>query len=106
MNNKNYKLLIKIEEKVSNKILSENLKYIFKYKIFHYYEELKKQIENEDEKIKEEINIYLGEQSFIYFKYAYHSLVEIRNPKNKIKNKNIKKLFCIAIFSSKNLYII
>ena len=109
VNNKNYKLLIKIEEKVSNKILSENLNYIFKYKIFHYYEELKKQIENEDEKIKEEINIYLGEQSFIYFKYAYHSLVEIRNPKNKIKNKNIKKLFCISFcnfFLEKFVYYI
>ena len=95
-NNKNYSLLKKIEEKVDNKILTENLKYIFKFKIFHYYEELNKQIEKDEEKVKVEINNYLGDQSFIYFKNAYHSLVEIRKVKNKIKNKNIKKLFCIA----------
>ena len=77
-------------------ILAENLKYIFKYKIFHYYEELNKQIEKDEEKVKVEINNYLGDQSFIYFKNAYHSLVEIRKVKNKIKNKNLKKLFCIA----------
>ena len=65
----------KIEEKVDNKILTENLKYIFKFKIFHYYEELNKQIEKDEEKVKVEINNYLGDQSFIYFKNAYHSLV-------------------------------
>ena len=94
--NKNYPLLNKIDEKVDNKILSENLKYIFKFKIFHYYEEMNKQIEKEEDKIKKEINNYLGEQSLLYFKNAYNSLVEIRKPKNKIKNKNIKKIFCIV----------
>ena len=94
--NKNYPLLNKIDEKVDNKILSENLKYIFKFKIFHYYEEMNKQIEKEEDKIKKEINNYLGEQSLLYFKNAYNFLVEIRKPKNKIKNKNIKKIFCIV----------
>ena len=99
-NNKYYPLLKKIEEKDDNKILSENLKYIFKFKIFHYYEELiNKQIENSEEKIRHDINIYLGDQSLQFFKIAHNLLMEIINSNEKIKNKNIKKYFCIVYCS-------
>ena len=109
--NKNFPLLKKIDEKVNCKILSENLKYIFKFKIYNYYEEINKQIEIEDDKIKTEINNYLGDKSLLYFKNAYDSLIEIRNAKNKnkIKNKDIKKIFCIvycSFFLEKFVYYI
>ena len=99
-NNSYYPLLKKIEEKVNSKILSENLKYIFKFKIFHYYEELINQkIENNEEKIRNDIDIYLGEQSLNYFIIAHNLLMEIINSNKKIKNKNIKKIFCIVYCS-------
>ena len=98
-NNKNYPLLKKIDEKGDFKLLSENLKYIFKFKIFQYYnEEINKEIktENPEEKIKKEIDIYLGEQSLLYFKNAHNILIEIRNSKEEIQNKNIKLIFCLT----------
>ena len=90
-------LLEKINKNVSD-ILKENLKYIFKFKILQYYERL---IENDNNNngtnIKNEINIYLGDDSFKYFKYAYYTLMEIKksNPID-IPNKNIKEIFCIV----------
>ena len=48
-------------EKKLFKILKENLKYIFTFKIIHdYKEKLNKQFKNEEEKIREETDVYLG----------------------------------------------
>ena len=90
-------LLKKINGKIS-KILVENLKYIFKFKINQYYnEELNKSFENEEKKIKEEINLFLGEESLNYFKNAHNTLIEIKKTKEvDIPNKNIKEIFCIV----------
>ena len=95
--NKNYSLLVKINGEEMCKILSENLKYIFKFKISQFYnEELNKQFDEEEEKIRAEINAYLGDQSLVYFRNAHNNLIEIINSKEEIQNKNIKKIFCIV----------
>ena len=96
--NKNYPLLKKINEKENCIVLKENLKYIFKFKISQYYnEELSsKKFDNTDEKIREEINTYLGEQSLLYFKNAHNTLIEIIHSNEKVFNQNIKKIFCIV----------
>ena len=98
-NAENHKLLKKINGKSIPKILKENLKYIFKSKICQYYnEELNnKKFKDEDEKIRGEIDIYLGEGSFNYFKSAHNTLIEINNTEEiEIPNKNIKEIFCIV----------
>ncbi len=94
----NNKLLKKINGKEISKILKENLKYIFKFKILQYYnEKLNKKYENEEAKIREEINEYLGEESFNYFKNAHNTLIEINSGEEvDIPNKNIKEIFCIV----------
>ena len=98
--NKNYPLLKIIDENGSSKILSENLKYIFKFKISQYYnEELNKENineENQENIIKKEIDTYLGKDSLIYFINAHNILMEIRNRNDEIINKNIKILFCLV----------
>ena len=92
------KLLKKINGKEISKILKENLKYIFKFKILQYYNgELNKSFDNDEERIREEINIYLGESSLNYFKNAHNTLIEINNAKDaEIPNKNIKEIFCLV----------
>ena len=94
----NNKLLKKINGKKIPKILKENLKYIFKFKILQYYKEkLNKDFENDEERIREEINEYLGEESFNYFKNSHNTLIEINNSEEvDIPNKNIKEIFCIV----------
>ena len=90
-------LLQKINGNIS-KILLENLKYIFKFKILQYYnEELNKSFENDEKKFKEEINLFLGEEALNYFKNAHNTLIEIKKSKEvDIPNKNIKEIFCIV----------
>ena len=98
-NNEMYSLYKKIDEKVDCKILSENLKYIFKFKISQYYnEELNKEYKNQEEKIKSEINCYLGDESLMYLRNAHNSLIEMVTSKQENRN-NIKKIFCI-VYSS------
>ena len=99
--NKNYSLLNKINENFCE-IISENFKYIFKYKILNYYNnKLKKDLNNNksdpDEKIREEINTYLGEESQTYFKNCHIALLKIYKGHNdNIINGNIQKIFCIV----------
>ena len=93
-------LLKKINEK-NSKILAENLKYIFKFKIFQYYEDkLNKLFENEENKekrIREEINLYLGEKALMYFKIACNTLIQVKiNKDMNISNLKIKEIFCIV----------
>ena len=60
-------------------------------------EELNKSFENEEKKIKEEMNLFLGEEALNYFKNAYDTLIEIKKSKEEdIPNKNIKEIFCIV----------
>ena len=94
----NNKLLKKINGKNISKILRENLKYIFKFKILQYYKEkLNTNFDNDEEKIREEIDEYLGEDSFKYFKNAHNTIIEIINSEEvDIPNKNIKEIFCIV----------
>ena len=95
-------LLNKINDKISkkNKILSENLKYIFKFYILKDFQDKFENSNNkieQEEKIRNEIEIYLGEDSLKNFKNAYSTLMEIRSSQNlEIQNKNIKEIFCIA----------
>jgi len=99
--NKNYSLLNKINENFFL-ILSENFKYIFKYKICQYYNnELDKSDKSDEEKkIKNEINIYLGEDSQLYFKNCHKTLISIQKGyDDQIVNKNIQKIYCI-VFSN------
>ena len=109
-NSEMYPLYKKIEEKVDCKILSENLKYIFKFKIAQYYnDELNKEIKNDEEKIKNEINCYLGDESLMYLRNAHNTLIEIVKSKQDIENKKIKKIFCIvysSFFLEKFVYYI
>ena len=99
-NNEIYPLFKKIDEKDDCKILSENLKYIFKFKIFQYYkEELNKIYENDEEKIKNEINTYLGEDSLVCLKNAHNSMIEMITSKEGNKKNIIKKIFCIVYCS-------
>ena len=91
-------LLAKINKNISE-ILKENLKYIFKFKILQYYERFftTNDNNNSETNIKNEINIYLGDDSFKYFKYAYYTLMEIKKSNIiDIPNKNIKEIFCIV----------
>ena len=94
----NHKLLKIINEKRLSKILKENLKYIFKFKILQYYKEkLKKTFDAEDERIREEIAVYLGEDSLNYFRNAHNTLIEINKAEEiEIPNKNIKEVFCFV----------
>ena len=94
----NNQLLKKINGQNISKILKENLKYIFKFKILYYYKEkLNKDFKNDEEKIREEIDEYLGDDSFKYFKNAHNTLIEINNSHEvDIPNKNIKEIFCIV----------
>ena len=108
--NKNYSLLNKINEKL-NGVLSENFKYIFKYKITQYYNNEIEKLGNNldtDKKIKDEIEIYLGEDSQNYFKNCHKTLIEILKGHNEqITNGNIKEVFCIVycnIFLEKFVY--
>ena len=93
-----HKLLKIINGKKMSKILIENLKYIFKFKIMQYYKEkLNKTFETEDERNREEIEVYLGEDSLNYFKNAHNTLIEINKAEEvDISNKNIKEIFCIV----------
>ena len=92
------KLLKKINGKEISKILKENLKYIFKFKILQYYHgKFNNTFNNDEERIREEINIYLGENSLNYFRNAHSTLIEINNVKDtEIPNKNIKEIFCLV----------
>lgn len=94
----NNKLLKKINGKQISKILKKNLKYIFKFKILQNYNgEFDNKFNNEEERIREEINIYLGENSLNYFKNAHNTLIEINNTEDaEIPNKNIKEIFCLV----------
>ena len=94
-------LLQKINGTKMSKILVENLKYIFKFKIMQYFEKLEILDENEkvdkETKIKNEINLYLGENAFKYFRNAYTTLIDIKkSEQTDIPNKNIKEIFCIV----------
>ena len=63
-------------------------------------EELNKSFENEEKKIKEEMNLFLGEEALNYFKNAYDTLIEIKKSKEEdIPNKNIKEIFCIVYWN-------
>ena len=92
------RLLKKINEKATSKILKENLKFIFKFKIFEYYnKKLDETLDNEEEKTRQEIDVYLGEESFNYFRIAHDILIKINSDGDvKIPNKNIKEIFCIV----------
>ena len=94
-------LLQKINGTKMSKILEENLKYIFKFKIMQYFEKLAILDENEkadkETKIKNEIDLYLGKEAFKYFRNAYTTLIDIKKSKQSdIPNKNIKEIFCIV----------
>ena len=96
----NNKLLKKINGEKISKILKENLKYIFKFQILQYYNEIERTKEEESSRIREEINIFLGEKQLKFFKIAHDTLIEINNKNNvKIPNKNIKEIFCIVYCS-------
>ena len=74
-------------------ILKENLKYIFKFKILQYFERLENQEDNlkadNDTKIRNEIELYLGNDAFQYFKNAYATLMDIYKKKQlDIPNQN------------------
>ena len=93
INNQYYPILNKINEKSNVKILGENLKYLFKFKIFQFYEEEKENYGNNDEKREIE---FICEYSYEYFKKAYNILYDILYSKKDIPLINIKKLYCIS----------
>ena len=94
----NHKLLKAINGKKISKILKENLKYIFKFKILQEYKEkLNQTFDTEEGRIREEIEVYLGVDSLNYFKNAHNTLIEINKGEEvDIPNKNIKEIFCIV----------
>ena len=96
INNQYYPLLNKLNQK--SKFLKENLKYIFKYQIFQYYEEdlFNRKLNTDHNSNHLEIEIYLGKSSYKYFLRAYEVLYEILNSNKEIPLKNIKELFCIS----------
>ena len=56
------KLLKKINGEKISKILKENLKYIFKFQILQYYNEKERTEKEEISRIRQEINIFLGDE--------------------------------------------
>ena len=104
----NIELLKEINGATTNNILKENFKTIMKYKIINYFQEqidsikidkvqfnTKEKLENE--KLKREIDIYLGHESYSFFCFAHDILNNIQNPNSiNVFNKNLKEIYCIV----------